>query len=81
MDQLITFLQANREHLGGLVVTAIPIEGTVLVDPKENDTCDGISAKICLHGGYANILAARTRELLDRPTSGVAGYLGALLGR
>jgi hypothetical protein len=81
VDKLVEFLQTNRDHIGGVMLTVIPIEGSALVDPVDKDACDAVISRICLHDGYFDILAAKTRANLDQASRISSSPFAALLGR
>lgn len=65
IDDLITFLQANRGHIAGIGAVVVPIDATTLVDTDTGETSDGLVMRSALHSGYANIIAAQAKDLFD----------------
>ena len=80
VDDMIAFLQANREHIGALLTTIVPFEGTVLVDPETGKTSDGLTSRACVHNLYADLGIKRTQDSFARINSNPLGFLGSILG-
>lgn len=66
LDELAGFILANRDHIGGINIIIIPLEGDALVDPVNLRPCDGISRSMAVHDGMARLLKTFVRDMADR---------------
>lgn len=77
VDEVIAFLQVNREHIAAIGVVAIAREDSSCVDPGDGRAADGLCVRSSAHGLYRDALAANAKDLTREAHS---NPLAALLG-
>ena len=70
IDSIIQRLMLNRDHIAGISISVVAIDGTALVHP-DGKVCDGFAASNSLSQVYQNHLNVQVRENLKPGGRGV----------
>ena len=65
IDQLITYLQDNRECIAGVSVVLVADQGTALYDREDNDASEGLAFRSSLSGSTTHSMDKHLQEMID----------------
>jgi len=63
LDTAVETIQANRGHIGGVMLVLLPKAGDVIVDPLAAKACDGLTVRHALNEDYHRLLVSHAEGI------------------